>query len=93
MSVVLRGMERRSLIARRGHEKDRRKLSVHLTPEGRALVMEVAPLHGDVVRGVMSPLSYREQKTLAGLCAKLAAGDPVRFVREMVRHEVDEDEA
>ncbi len=86
---VLQRLASRGLVARRTHDTDRRKRNVHLTPEGRKLITKVLPLREGVIRARMSVLTKREQMNLARLCGKLAEGDPVKFVLQLVREGVD----
>jgi MarR family 2-MHQ and catechol resistance regulon transcriptional repressor len=82
--VVLRNLGKRGLVVRRAHESDRRKIPVQLTPAGEKLIAKVAPLHASVVRARMSALDVREQESLRRMCEKLALGDPIRFLRELM---------
>jgi MarR family 2-MHQ and catechol resistance regulon transcriptional repressor len=89
---VVRKLEARRLV-RRAREKDKRSITIHLTPEGEALVAEASPLHAMLVRAQMSALDYREQDVLFRLCLKLSQGDPGNFIREiakMARNEMED---
>src|SRR5271166_1536545 len=88
MAVVVRNLEKAGLVARLAHEKDGRRMTVHLTPQGRKLVTKVLPLRANVVRAQMSALNGTEQNLLDSLCQKLSAGDPVKFVREITKIDV-----
>ena len=88
--VVLRGLGKHGLVLRRAHETDGRKIAIDLTPEGRKLIAKLYPLHARLIRARMTVLGKREQEMLLRLCKKLAEGDPVRFVLELMS--VDEDE-
>jgi MarR family 2-MHQ and catechol resistance regulon transcriptional repressor len=90
--VVARNLEKRGLVARRAHETDRRKMSVHLTPEGRRLITRVSPLRAKLIRAQMTALNWREQGTLRRFCRKLAEGDAVKFILEMTMVDADEGE-
>jgi MarR family 2-MHQ and catechol resistance regulon transcriptional repressor len=81
---VVRKLEARRLV-RRAREKDKRSITIHLTPEGEALIAEAFPLHAMLVRAQMSALDYREQDVLFRLCLKLSQGDPGNFIREIVK--------
>lgn len=82
---VVRGLEARGLVVRKAREKDKRSITIHLTPEGEALIAEAFPLHAMLVRAQMSVLDTREQETLCRLCVKLSQGDPGNFIREIVK--------
>jgi MarR family 2-MHQ and catechol resistance regulon transcriptional repressor len=68
-----------------------RVVRVGLTLEGKRLVAKVAPKHARVVKAEMRALEGREQSTLARLCGKLKEGDPVAFMREMMRQDPEEE--
>ena len=81
---VVRKLEAQGLV-RKAREKDKRATTIHLTPEGKALIAEAFPLHAMLVRAQMSALDYREQEVLFRLCLKLSQGDPSNFIREIVK--------
>jgi|ERR1700683_1981164 hypothetical protein len=56
---------------------------LRLTPEGEKFVGTIFPKHAKVVKCLMRVLDGREQKTLRRLLAKLRAGDPVKFWKEL----------
>ncbi|MGA8368240.1 MAG: MarR family winged helix-turn-helix transcriptional regulator [Candidatus Acidiferrales bacterium] len=87
LSVVARNLERRGLVVCRSEHRDARRKTVHLTPEGRALISEVLPLHAKVVGAKMSVLNNREKRILQRVCRKLAQGDVLKFRRAMMRVE------
>jgi len=90
-ALVLKNLERDGLIRRVAHERDRRKIVIHLTPDGKALVAKVFPKHAKVVRAQMSALLSREQELLSRLCAKLRIGDFLRFVQVLTAAYGDEE--
>jgi MarR family transcriptional regulator, 2-MHQ and catechol-resistance regulon repressor len=90
INVVVTNLERRGWIARRAHRTDRRKVMIHLTPKGRELIERVYPHHAKVVRAQMSALNKREQETLRRLCRKLSLGNPMKFIRELMKQRADE---
>jgi MarR family transcriptional regulator, 2-MHQ and catechol-resistance regulon repressor len=71
VTMVIDNLERRGLVERRRDQKDRRFVSVHLTPAGERLIAEVFPRHVRSIVEELSPLSAGEQATLARLCRKL----------------------
>ena len=93
INVVVTNLERHGWIARRAHRTDGRKVMIHLTPKGRALIERVYPHHAKVVRAQMSVLNGREQETLRRLCRKLHLGNPMKFIRELTKAEADAAEA
>jgi len=84
-TVVAGNCVKRGWIVLRTKANDRRKLRVHLTPEGRRLIATVFPLYAKMVRAQMCALNYSQQQALSRLCPKLAEGDAVRFVLEITR--------
>ena len=71
MSQRLESLERKGLIERALDATDRRAVVVKLTAKGRKLVDDVAAEHLANERGLLAPLSRKEQKELAALLKKL----------------------
>jgi MarR family transcriptional regulator, 2-MHQ and catechol-resistance regulon repressor len=88
--VITANLEKRGLAVRRAHDTDRRKVSIHLTPQGRKLITNFLPHRAKLTYAQITALNWREQGMLKGLCEKLAEGDPVKFVLEMTRADADE---
>lgn len=89
--VIAANLAKRGLAARRAHDTDRRKVSVHLTPAGRKLITKFLPRRAKLVWAQITALSWGEQQMLRRICKKLAEGDPVKFVLEMTRVGADEE--
>jgi MarR family 2-MHQ and catechol resistance regulon transcriptional repressor len=83
ITVAARVLAKRGLLVRRAGQRDRRETTAHLTPQGRQLVTEVAPLHAKVVRAQMRALTFGQQEALRRLCQKLEKGDPRGFLLEI----------
>jgi len=66
-------LESRGLVTRRRLTTDRRATSVHLTPDGQALVERLFPDHADRVTTAFARLDEDEKRSLALICRKLAA--------------------
>ena len=81
--VISSNLEKRGLVIRRAHDTDRRKVSVHLTPEGRRLITNFLPHREKLTFARMRALTYTEHETLRRVCEKLAEGDPIKFFLEM----------
>jgi MarR family 2-MHQ and catechol resistance regulon transcriptional repressor len=75
VTLVIDNLEKRALVERRRDQKDRRRISVHLTPEGDRLIREVFPRHVRSIVAEMSPLSGAEQAELGRLCRRLGRAD------------------
>ncbi|GGD90272.1 MULTISPECIES: MarR family winged helix-turn-helix transcriptional regulator [Rhizobium] len=54
MSMLLPQMEHRRLIERRGDERDKRVLRLHLTPEGRKLTEAAMAIQTDLIERTLS---------------------------------------
>ncbi len=89
LSVVARNLEKRGLVVCRREHRDPRRKTVHLTPEGRALISEVLPKHAKVVGAKMSMLNSQEKQMLRRVCQKLVRGDVLKFRQAMMRVEED----
>lgn len=76
MTMVLDNLERRGLIRRERGPCDRRVCTIHLTPEGEALIREIFPDHARAIASQFSVLTPDEQEELGRLCRKLGLGDP-----------------
>jgi DNA-binding MarR family transcriptional regulator len=72
MVATLDVFEERGLATRRVHPQDRRKRTVHLTPEGQELLARAQELADDVGEQALAPLTEAERLQLRGLLRKLA---------------------
>ena len=75
VTMVIDNLEKRGLVQRRRDQKDRRYVSVHLTPAGERMIREVFPRHVESIAEEMGRLSAAEQEELARLCRKLGRKD------------------
>jgi MarR family 2-MHQ and catechol resistance regulon transcriptional repressor len=73
LTVVVENLEKRRLVRRKARARDRRFITVALTPKGRNLFRSLAPGHAAAIVSVMARLSATEQETLGKLCGKLSA--------------------
>jgi MarR family 2-MHQ and catechol resistance regulon transcriptional repressor len=71
VTMVTDNLEKRGFVERRRDEKDRRRLTVHLTQEGRRVITRLFAPHVARIVSVFSKLSAAEQNELARLCKKL----------------------
>ncbi len=71
---LLDGLERDGWVKRQPHEKDRRRLMIQLTPEGRTKLSEMLPDHFCRTGKLMAHLSDSEKEAFIKLLAKLRAG-------------------
>jgi DNA-binding MarR family transcriptional regulator len=68
---TLQRLEYRGLVERMPSSTDARSLLVRLTPAGKALVEEIAPLHVANEKRMLGALDQHEQDTLANLLRRL----------------------
>jgi MarR family transcriptional regulator, 2-MHQ and catechol-resistance regulon repressor len=71
ITLVLDNLEKRGLVERRRDPADRRRLTVHLTPEGRKVVERAFPAHLERIVEEMKTLAAAEQEALGRLCRRL----------------------
>lgn len=71
LTGVLDGMERRGLIVRARNAKDRRKINIALTAQGRCLKTKLLPYGGKINRKAARGMSEAETVQLRRLLAKL----------------------
>jgi MarR family 2-MHQ and catechol resistance regulon transcriptional repressor len=74
ITLVIDNLEKRGLVRRERAEDDRRRVGVHLTPEGKALIERVLPEHIAQITAAFAVLAPDEQEELARLCKKLGKG-------------------
>jgi MarR family 2-MHQ and catechol resistance regulon transcriptional repressor len=74
ITVVVDNLEKRSLVRRDRDRKDRRQVTVSLTPAGRHLIESVFPAHAARIAALYRALSAEEQDALGALSKKLGLG-------------------
>lgn len=74
MTGLLDGLEREGLVARIFDTRDRRRISIHLTPAGLAKLDEVMPDYYQRVRHLMAPLDEAERQQFMALLTRIQAG-------------------
>lgn len=71
MTGLIDTLERDDYVRREPDPKDRRMMSVELTPEGEALIKKLLPGHFHMMASLMESLSETERKTLVSLLNKI----------------------
>jgi len=71
MTLVIDNLEKPGLVKRVRSQDDRRVVTVHLTPEGEALISAIFPQHVGRIVELMGALNAEEQEELGRLCKKL----------------------
>ncbi len=71
MTLVLDNLEKRGLVQRQPHSKDRRTTTVDLTPAGKELIARVFPKVVENIERQFSVLTVEEQEMFGILCRKL----------------------
>lgn len=77
------------LVERIPNPADRRGLFIRLTRKGRALVDRAGPSHLDTERGILAPLTKREQAELARLLRKLLIGLEQEFADNLTHPPIE----
>ena len=70
LTTVVDSLERKALVIRKRAEKDRRRVTVHLTKSGRELIAGVFPRHAEVVAKEFAFLSDEEKDTFSHILRK-----------------------
>lgn len=70
---ALNALERRKLIERRTDTNDRRKIRVHLTPQGRALEKELMPIAQDVLSKALQGITREDLRIFRNVLQRLRA--------------------
>lgn len=71
LTVVVDNLEKRGLVVRSRESRDRRFITVSLTPAGEQLIRSLFPAHLERIVDEFARLSPAEQAELARLCRKL----------------------
>jgi len=74
MVAIVDELERRGLLERRPHARDRRVRNLHLTPDGKKLLRQAERRAREFDRQVASPLSEIERLQLLDLLQRVASG-------------------
>jgi MarR family 2-MHQ and catechol resistance regulon transcriptional repressor len=73
LTTVVDSLEKKQLVVRDRSSNDRRRVTVHLTPDGEQLISAVFPRHVECIVSEFAILSAEEQQQLAHLLKKLGA--------------------
>jgi len=84
VSVTVSTLAKGRLVTRRPDAGNRNQNVVAITRDGKRVLARVLPHVTKLVRALMAALGKREQKALARMCQKLAAGDDVKTLRELL---------
>lgn len=71
MTLVLDNLEKHGLAHRQRESDDRRRVTIHLTPQGELLIRRIFPQVAAAITDQMSTLSPEQQELLGSLCKKL----------------------
>jgi len=75
LTTVVDSLEKKSLVRRDRSGRDRRKVTVHLTESGEALIARVFPRHAKVVADEFQFFTDKEQIDLAKILKKFGRND------------------
>jgi DNA-binding MarR family transcriptional regulator len=76
VTALLDRLERRGLLTREVHPRDRRRRALHLTPKGEQLLDTMIPLVEQVSEELLGRLTATEREQLVALLGKLAGMPP-----------------
>lgn len=82
MTTAIDRLEARHLVTRADHATDRRAWVIHLTPEGRSLIVNVFTLHEAAMEQAMRGLSHAERATLTSLLKQLGTTAEEQLTKE-----------
>lgn len=82
VSIAIRALERRGLLARRASAVDRRSRVLSLTPKGMTKYRSVVPAANRRYREIVAPLSKRDRAALAGYLQTLVSHIRVQVDRD-----------
>jgi DNA-binding MarR family transcriptional regulator len=74
MTGLLDRLERDDLIERMAHQRDRRKIGVRLTTNGRQVLAEILPDYYRSIAKIMANLTEKERLELMSLLGKVNQG-------------------
>jgi len=88
ITLVVDNLEKHGWVRRERQEDDRRKILVHLTPDGRQIISGIFPRHVEKVVQEMRRLEPQEQEALRNICRKLgcASEGPTNLKSSPSRH-------
>ena len=82
ITLVVDNLEKHGWVRRERQKDDRRRILVHLTPDGRRVISEMVPRHVDAIVKEMRRLEPGEQESLRRICRKLGrAGEETTIVQ------------
>ena len=68
ITTVIDNLEKRKLVARIRNIKDKRFITVELTPTGKSIIEKIFPEHAKIISSEFSILNANEKKELQSLC-------------------------
>lgn len=71
MTLVLDNLEKHGLARRQRESEDRRRVTIHLTPQGELLIRRIFPQVAAAIADQMSALDPEQQEQLGNLCRML----------------------
>ncbi|MBT9547708.1 MAG: MarR family transcriptional regulator [Candidatus Sericytochromatia bacterium] len=71
ITMVIDNLEKQELVLRQRDSRDRRYITIHLTPKGQSLMEKIFPAHVGRITTLMGVLNPEEQEALRQLCRKL----------------------
>ena len=89
VTLVVDNLEKHGWVRRERQKKDRRMVTIRLTPRGQKLIAKVMPPHAEAVVKEMARLTPAEQEELRRICRKLGKGEGEKLCAERLAKEND----
>lgn len=75
ISIIVNNLVKMNYIERLGDEHDRRVCILHLTPQGREVISQLAPENEAMLRNELAVLAQHEKETMVTLLKKLGGNE------------------
>jgi MarR family transcriptional regulator, 2-MHQ and catechol-resistance regulon repressor len=89
ITLIVDNLEKHGWVRRERQRKDRRMVTIRLTPRGQKLIAKVMPPHAEAVVKEMERLTPAEQEELRRICRKLGKGEGEKLCAERLAKEND----
>jgi MarR family 2-MHQ and catechol resistance regulon transcriptional repressor len=91
ITLIVDNLEKHKWVRRERQKKDRRMITIRLTPRGQKLIAKVMPPHAEMIVKEMDRLTPAEQEELRRICRKLGKGDGEKLCAERLKKENNHD--
>ncbi len=87
ITLIVDNLEKHGWVRRERQKKDRRMVTIRLTPRGQKLITKVMPPHAEAVVKEMGRLTPAEQEELRRICRKFGKGEGEKLCAERLEKE------